>query len=37
MLKTPILTDDQVQQFSDDGFLVLRGGFSADDMAIIAG
>lgn len=37
MLKTPILTDDQVQQFSDDGFLVLRGGFSADEMARIAG
>lgn len=37
MLKTPSLTDDQIQQFSDDGFLVLRGGFSTGDMARIAG
>jgi len=37
MLNIPILTDEQVQAFHSDGFLVLRGGFSADEMAQISG
>ena len=36
MLTIPHLTDDQVAQFAADGYLILRGGFSAADMAAIS-
>ena len=36
MVNIPILTDEQVQAFHSDGFLVLRRGFSADEMATIS-
>lgn len=36
MLSVPKLTDEQVQTFHDDGFLVLRGAFNATDMADIS-
>ena len=36
MLSVPTLSADQVDSFAKDGFLVLRGGFSAADMAEIA-
>ena len=36
MLRTPHLTDDDLAAFERDGYLVKRGGFSADDMAHIS-
>jgi hypothetical protein len=36
MLITPVLTETQIKQFSDDGYLVLRQGFSADEVARIS-
>ncbi|MDD9878095.1 MAG: phytanoyl-CoA dioxygenase family protein [Magnetovibrio sp.] len=36
MLTTPVLTDDQLQAFKDDGFLIARGAFDADEMALIS-
>jgi len=36
MLKTPILTDDQLQSFKDDGFLIARSAFDAATMKTIA-
>ncbi|MEQ8506039.1 MAG: phytanoyl-CoA dioxygenase family protein [Rhodospirillales bacterium] len=35
MLKTPVLADAHIQQFADDGYLVLRQGFSDEEMAHI--
>lgn len=35
MLTTPVLTDDQLESFKHDGFLVARGAFSAADMKLI--
>ncbi|PIW27457.1 MAG: phytanoyl-CoA dioxygenase [Rhodospirillales bacterium CG15_BIG_FIL_POST_REV_8_21_14_020_66_15] len=35
MLNIPVLTDTQIQQFADDGYLVLRRGFSPGEMARI--
>jgi len=35
MLTTPIITDDQIEAFGRDGYLVLRQGFGATDMALI--
>lgn len=36
MLKTPVLTDADIEAFHRDGYLVKRGGFSAGDMAQIS-
>ena len=33
MLKTPVLTDAQIEAFRDTGYLVVRGAFDAGDMA----
>ena len=35
MLKTPLLTDDQVAAYDHDGYVVLPGGFDAADTALI--
>ena len=35
MLSTPIITDEQIETFERDGYLVLRQGFNADEMALI--
>ncbi|MBI3113956.1 MAG: phytanoyl-CoA dioxygenase family protein, partial [Rhodospirillales bacterium] len=35
MLRTPVITDDQLAAFERDGYLVVRGGFSAAEMALI--
>ncbi len=35
MLNTPNLTDDDIEAFERDGYLVKRGGFNAEDMALI--
>jgi len=37
MLTTPVLSDEQLQSFKDDGFLIARGAFSADEVALISG
>jgi len=36
MLRTPVITDDQLAAFERDGYLVMRQGFSAAEMALIA-
>jgi len=36
MLRTLVITDDQLAAFERDGYLVVRGGFSAAEMASIA-
>ena len=35
MLNTPIVTDEHMQAFERDGYLVMRGAFNDDEMAII--
>lgn len=35
MLNTPNLTDEDIAAFERDGYLVKRGGFNAEDMALI--
>jgi len=35
MLKTPVLTDEHLQDFQDQGFLVVRGAFDQRAMALI--
>ena len=37
MLSNLALSDDQLQAFKDDGFLIARGLFSAEQMALISG
>ncbi len=37
MLSTPVITEDDIQTFQNDGFLVLRGAFNAEEMAQIDG
>lgn len=32
MLHTPTLSDDQIERFRTDGYLVVRGGFGSDEM-----
>jgi 2-aminoethylphosphonate dioxygenase len=36
MLRTPVITDEQLEAFKRDGYLVMRGSFNADEMARIA-
>ena len=36
MLRTLVITDDQLAAFERDGYLVVRSGFSAAEMALIA-
>ena len=36
MLRTLVITDDQLATFERDGYLVVRSGFSAAEMALIA-
>jgi 2-aminoethylphosphonate dioxygenase len=36
MLRMPVVTDDQLEAFERDGYLVMRGGFDAGEMARIA-
>ena len=36
MLSNTALTDDQLQTFKDDGFLIVRGLFNAEQMAVIS-
>ena len=36
MLRTPLITDDQIEAFERDGYLVVRGGFNAAEMAQVA-
>ena len=36
MLSTPILTNEHLQSFRDDGFLIVHGAFNADDMKAIS-
>lgn len=35
MLSTPVITEDDIQTFQNDGFLVLRGAFNAGEMSQI--
>ena len=35
MLNTPIITDEQMRAFERDGYLVMRGAFNEDEMALI--
>lgn len=35
MLKTPVLTEEQIADFQRDGYLVVRGAFDRDDIASI--
>ncbi len=35
MLNTPIITDEQMQAFERDGYLVIRGAFNEEEMALI--
>lgn len=35
MLKTPILTKEQIEQFKKDGFLIIRNGFNHEDISKI--
>ncbi len=32
MLHTPVISDEQIDAFKNDGFLVVRQGFDADEM-----
>ena len=36
MLKTPDLTEDDINSFKRDGYLVKRAAFDPDDMALIS-
>ena len=35
MLNTPVITDEQMRAFERDGYLVMRGAFDEDEMALI--